>query len=70
MDTGAAVKSVTEELVVGMINKALNMGLRADHEDFPVMQFERWERPEKVNGVAAGVSVPLIGAAVLSLIPL
>ena len=32
LDTGAAVNSVTEELVVGMINKALNMGIRADHE--------------------------------------
>ena len=45
LDTGAAVNSVTEEVVVGTINRARARGLRADHEDFPVAQFEEWAVP-------------------------
>ena len=57
LDTGAAVNSITEELVVGMINKARSMVLRADHDDFPIWQFEKWHEEERVHGVAAGATV-------------
>ena len=63
LDTGAAVNSVMEEILVGMSNQAGRRGLRADHEGLPVVQVPEWPFPEQVCGVAANVPIKPLGAA-------
>ena len=61
---GARGVVVTEELVVGVLSHAKNLGIRTEDPRFPIVRFERWVHPEFIHGIAAGSPVPLKGAAV------
>ena len=65
LDGCAGSNHVTEELVVSMLNKAAELGVKPDDPRFPVAQLERWVYPEFVHGIASGAPVPLKEAAVL-----
>ena len=56
---------MTEELLVGMLNRAAELGIGTEDPRFPVVKLEKWVHPEFVHGIASGAPVPLKGAAVL-----
>ena len=64
-DGGAGVNSVTEEIVTGAINHAHSQGIYSKDPRYPVVQLERWDRQERVTGIASGHHVQIIGAVVL-----
>ncbi|CAK9039750.1 unnamed protein product [Durusdinium trenchii] len=61
LDGCAGSNHITEELVVGIINRAAELGLRPNDKNFPIIQFEKWLYPEYVHGIASGSPVPLKG---------
>ena len=61
----AGANHVTEELLVGMLNRAAELGIGTEDPRFPVVKLEKWVHPEFVQGIASGAPVPLKGAAVL-----
>ncbi|CAK9056517.1 unnamed protein product, partial [Durusdinium trenchii] len=65
LDGCAGSNHITEELVVGIINRAAELGLRPNDKNFPIIQFEKWLYPEYVHGIASGSPVPLKGGVVL-----
>ena len=65
LDTSASVNAVTEELLVGIINRAKKLGLKSTDPDYPIVQLERWQTKESVAGVARDSPVRLVGAVVL-----
>ena len=65
LDGCAGANHVTEELLVGMLNRAAELGIGTEDPRFPVVKLERWVHPEFVHGIASGAPVPLKGAAVL-----
>ena len=67
LDGGYAVNSITEDMVVDILNKHQSAGMCLSDSRHPVMQLERWPEKEGVRGVAGGKVVPLIGAVVLRL---
>ena len=50
---------VTEELLVGMLNRAAELGMGTEDSRFSVVKLEN------VHGISSGAPVPLKGAAVL-----
>ena len=56
---------VTEELLVGMLNRAAELGIGTEDPRFPVVKLEKWVHAEFVHGIASGAPVPLKGVAVL-----
>ena len=62
---GAGASHITEELVVGMMNRAAELGIGTEDPGFPVVRLEKWVHPEFVHGIAARAPVPLKRAAVL-----
>ena len=54
-----------EELLVGMLNRAAELGIGTEDPRFRVVKLERWVHPQFVHGIASGAPVPLKGAAVL-----
>ena len=65
LDGGAGVNSVTEEIVVGAINHAHARGIYHNHENYPIVQLERWPREERVTGIVAGQHVQILGAVLM-----
>ena len=65
LDGCAGANHVTEELLVGMLNRAAELGIGTEDARFPVVKLEKWVHPEFVHGIASGAPVPLKGAAVL-----
>ena len=65
LDGCAGANHVTEELLVGMLNRAAELGIGTEDPRFPVVRLEKWVHPEFVHGIASGAPVPLKGAAVL-----
>ena len=65
LDGCAGANHVTEELLVGMLNRAAELGIGTEDPRFPVVKLEKWVHPEFVHGIASGAPVPLKGAAVL-----
>ena len=65
LDTCAGTNSVTEEVVVGIRNKALSDGISPSSPNYPIVQLEKWPHDEVINGVASGKPVPLLGGVVL-----
>eukprot|EP00969_Alexandrium_andersonii_P086418 3809642-Alexandrium_andersonii.AAC.1 len=61
-DTGAAANAVTEELLVGCINRAQENGLSAGDDRHPVVQLERHAEPEAIVGIAKSRAVRVLGA--------
>ena len=59
-DGCAGARRITEELIVGMMNRA-ELGPRYP----PVVRLEKWVHPEFVHAIASGAPVHLKGAAVL-----
>jgi hypothetical protein len=53
LDGGAGSNNITEEMVVGVINRAIKNGVKASDPAYPIVRFERWPLPEVVNGIAA-----------------
>ena len=68
LDTGAAVNAITEEMLVEIINSALQEGVKAQDPEYPVVQLERWQEKECVAGVAKDRPVKLISAVVLRVV--
>ena len=65
LDGCAGSNHITEELVIGMLNRAADLGIKPEDKGFPIIRFERWPYPEYVHGIASGAPVPLRGAVVL-----
>ena len=65
LDGCAGSNHITEELVIGMLNRAAELNIGPEHKSFPVLRFEKWLYPEYVHGIASGAPVPLKGAVVL-----
>ena len=59
------MNSVSEELVIGVLNAAYAKGMKPDHAEFPVVQLEKRPRPETVTGIAKGKPVLILGSVVL-----
>ena len=64
LDTGASTNAVPEELVIALINHAIERGIRPQDKAWPV-SLERWEGLETVTGVARGQDLEIVGAAVI-----
>ena len=62
LDGCAGANHVTEELLVGMLNRAAELGIGTEDPRFPVVKLEKWVHPEFVHGIASGAPVPLKGA--------
>ena len=56
LDTESAVNTISEELVVALINLTRREYVRVDSEDFPIVEFERWDDEQVVSGIARGKS--------------
>eukprot|EP00969_Alexandrium_andersonii_P304216 13447695-Alexandrium_andersonii.AAC.1 len=67
LDTGAAANAVSEELLVGCINRAQENGLSASDPRYPIVQLEQHGETEAIVGIARGRAVQVIGAVVLRL---
>ncbi|CAK9017668.1 Pro-Pol polyprotein, partial [Durusdinium trenchii] len=65
LDGCAGSNHLTEELVVGMLNRAAELNIAPNDKRFPVVRFEKWTYPEYVHGIASGAPVPLKGAVVI-----
>ena len=65
LDGCAGANHITEELLMGMLNRAAELGIGTNDRRFPVVCLEKWVHPEFVHGIAFGAPVPLKGAAVL-----
>ena len=65
LDGCAGVNSVSEELVIGLINHAKSRQIKTDDPRYPILQMEWWPETERVAGVAAGKTIVLLGAVVL-----
>ena len=65
LDGCAGANHITEELLMGMLNQAADLGIGTNDRRFPVVRLlEKWVHPEFVHGIASGAPVPLKGAAV------
>ena len=65
LDGCAGVNSVSEELVVGLINHAKHRNIGTHDPRYPILQLEYWPNTERVAGVVKGKVIRLLGAAVL-----
>jgi hypothetical protein len=65
LDGGSGVNSVTEEIIVRIINDHRAAGIKLSDKRHPILALERWEEDEALRGVAGGKTVPLIGAVVV-----
>ena len=65
LDGGTGINSVTEEMLVGMLNKCWADKIPSDNNAWPVVQLEKWPRAENVMGIAAGKPLSLVGSAAL-----
>ena len=69
LDTGAATSCISEELLVMILNRALELGVQPDSEEWPLRQLCRWESGDQTaTGVAAGAQLSFRGVAVLALV--
>ena len=68
LDGGAGSNHITEELILGILNRAAELGLKPQDPTFPIVQFEQWLYPEFVHGIASGSPVPLRGSVVLKVV--
>jgi hypothetical protein len=56
---------MTEEMLCGMLNKSFEDGIARDSKNWPIVQLEKWPKPEMVMGIAAGKPLTLAGSAIL-----
>ena len=59
------MNTVTEEVIVGILNEAKARGIETTDPRYPVVQLEKPREPEKVAGIAKGKPVHLVGNVVL-----
>ena len=67
LDGGSGVNSITEEIVVSILNQNQQAGIRLNQEEHPIKALEKWEKGESLRGVKAGAPIPLLGSVVLAL---
>ena len=65
LDGGSGVNTITEALVLKILNSNVANGYRLDHKQSPIVALEKWKEAEAIRGVGAGSVVPLLGAVVL-----
>ncbi len=65
LDGGSGINSVTQEMLVGVLNRAWADGVPTDSLLWPVVQLEKWPEADNVMGIAAGTPLRLLGSAVL-----
>ena len=65
LDGCAGVNTVTEELIVGILNTASRKGIKMSDKNHPIAELENWDEPEKVHGINAKSSSRLLGSAIL-----
>ena len=65
LDGGSSVSSITEDLLISIINEQRVMGVRLDDKRHPVRALEEWTKRERVSGVTNGQTISVRGAAVL-----
>ena len=61
LDGGSGINSVTEEMLVGMLNKCWAENIPSSSELWPVVQLEKGPQAEMVMGIAAGKPLTLAG---------
>ena len=58
LDGCASSNHITEELVIGMLNRAADLGVGPEDKGFPIVRFEKWTYPEYCKGKTAGPFLP------------
>ena len=61
LDGGSGINSVTEEMLIGMLNKCWAEHTPRDSKLCPVIQLEKWPQAEMVMGIAASKPLTLAG---------
>ena len=61
LDRGATRNSVTEELIVGMINHCHARGMTARSKDWPLVKLEHWDKEELMTGISGGLLYAPLG---------
>ena len=56
---------MTEEMLVGILNRAWADGVPTASDLWLVVQLKRWSKAEYVMGIAAGTPLSMLGSAVL-----
>ncbi len=59
LDGGSGINSVTEEMLIGMLNKCWDEGIQSSDKEWLVVQLEKWINEEMVMGIAAGTPLKL-----------
>ena len=67
LDTGSGVNSVTEELIVQILNEQAAAGVKLNDPRHPIKQLGKWRHKETLRGVAGGAAVPLLGTVIVEL---
>ena len=65
LDGSSSVSSITEDLLISIINEQRVMGVRLDDKRHPVQALEEWTKKERATGVTTGQTILLRGAAIL-----
>ncbi len=66
LDGGSGVNSTTEEIILQLLNENEAAGISLSDKRHPIKKLENWNHSEALRGVAGGVNVPLLGAAVVA----
>ena len=67
LDTGAATSAISEETVVGILNRARREGYTAADPEWPVQALEDWGSVEEASGVSRNAPLQIVGQVVLRL---
>ena len=65
LDGGSGVNSVTEELVLWILNDQAKKGVPLSDRRHPIKRLEKWPMKEELRGIAGGKNVELVGSVVL-----
>ena len=67
LDTGAVTSAISEETLIGILNRARREGYTAADPEWPVQALEEWGSVEEASGVSRGAPLRIIGQVVLQL---
>ena len=67
LDGGSALNTIPEQTLLDIINSCRAKGLKMGAEGHPVKALERFQTAQEVRGVAAGATIPIMGAVVLEM---
>ena len=67
LDGGSSVNSITEDLVLEILNNEHSNKIPTNDKRHPIKGLEKWRFDESIRGVAASKSVQLLGAVIINL---